>query len=71
MWVDAGDDHLLMNTELHRKKFKKIERDPRVTVTIVKADDPYSYAEVRGRLAEIVRDDATRAHRRALTQVHG
>ncbi|HET8618090.1 MAG TPA: pyridoxamine 5'-phosphate oxidase family protein, partial [Acidimicrobiales bacterium] len=34
MWVDADDDHLLLNTEVHRQKYKNIERDPRVTVTI-------------------------------------
>ena len=23
MWVDADDDHILINTEVHRRKFKK------------------------------------------------
>ena len=55
MWVDADDDHVLINTEVHRAKFKAIERDPRVTVMIWKRDDPYSYVEVRGRVVETVR----------------
>ena len=29
MWVDADDDHVLINTEVHRAKFKAVERDPR------------------------------------------
>ena len=62
MWVDANDDHVLLNTEVHRAKFRAIERDPRVTVTIWKREDPYTYAEVRGRVVETVRGPEARAH---------
>jgi PPOX class probable F420-dependent enzyme len=48
MWVDADDDHLLINTEVHRQKFKNVERDPRVTLTIWDREDPYRFVEVRG-----------------------
>jgi PPOX class probable F420-dependent enzyme len=48
MWVDADDDHLLINTEVHRQKFKNVERDPRVTLTIWDMEDPYRFVEVRG-----------------------
>src|SRR6266542_1957813 len=51
MWVDADDDHLLMNTEVHRAKFKAIQADPRVTVAVLDREDPYHYGEVRGRVA--------------------
>jgi PPOX class probable F420-dependent enzyme len=68
MWVDADEDHVLVNTEIHRAKFKAIERDPRVTVTIWKRDDPYTYAEVRGRVVEIVRGSEARAHIDALSR---
>jgi len=68
MWVDADDDHILVNTEVHRAKFKAIERDPRVTVTIWQRDDPYTYAEVRGRVVETVRGVEARAHIDALSQ---
>lgn len=62
MWVDADDDHLLINTEVHRAKFRNIERDPRVSVMIWPADDPYSYVEVRGRVTEVVRGQQARDH---------
>lgn len=68
MWVDADDDHVLINTEVHRAKFRAIERDPRVTVTIWVKDDPYTYAEVRGRVVEQVRGPEARAHIDALSQ---
>lgn len=68
MWVDADDDQVLINTEVHRAKFKAVERDPRVTVTIWVKDDPYSYAEVRGRVVETVRGPEARAHIDALSR---
>ena len=34
MWVDADDDHVLINTEVHRAKYKAISANPNVTVTI-------------------------------------
>jgi PPOX class probable F420-dependent enzyme len=62
MWVDADDEHVLINTEVHRAKFKAVQRDPRVTVTIIDRDDPYVYAEVRGHVVETVRGPEARAH---------
>ncbi len=68
MWVDADDDHVLINTEVHRAKFKAVERDPRVTVMIWVKDDPYTYGEVRGRVVETTRGPKARAHIDALSQ---
>ena len=68
MWVDADDDHVLINTEVHRAKFKAVERDSRVTVTIWDRDDPYTYAEVRGRVVEKVRGPEARSHIDTLSQ---
>ena len=62
MWVDADDDHVLINTEVHRAKFRAVERNPRVTVTILDRADPYVYAEVRGHVVETVRGPDARAH---------
>ena len=54
MWVGCDDEHLLINTEVHRRKFKNVEADPRVTLAIWNAENPYSFAEVRGRVVEMV-----------------
>ena len=62
MWVDADEDHVLINTEAHRAKFRAVERDPRVTVTIWQRDDPYTYAEVRGQVVATIRGQEARAH---------
>ena len=62
MWVDADDEHLLINTEVHRQKFRNVERDPRITVMIRNESNPYHYAEVRGEVVEKVRGPKARAH---------
>lgn len=62
MWVDADEGHLLINTEVHRQKFKNVERDPRVTVTIWDTENPYRYAEVRGRVVDTIKGPKARAN---------
>ena len=61
MWVHADDDHLLLNTEVGRQKFRNVEADPRVTVTVFDRDNPYRYVEARGRVASTEASDAARA----------
>jgi PPOX class probable F420-dependent enzyme len=62
MWVDADDDHVLINTEIERQKAVNVQRDPRVAVMIWDAENAYKYAEVRGNVVDIVRGDRARAH---------
>lgn len=68
MWVDASEDQILINTEVHRAKYKAMMANPDVTVTIMKSGNPYSYAEVRGRVIGEVRGDEARAHIDQLSQ---
>jgi PPOX class probable F420-dependent enzyme len=68
MWVDCDDEHVLINTEKHRRKFAHVQRDPRVTVTIWQRDDPYSYVEIRGVVEEIVDGPPAREHIDRLAQ---
>ena len=68
MWVDADDDHVIINTEIHRAKFKGMQADPNVTVTIWKLDDPYSYAEVRGVVSDTIGGQEARDHIDVLSQ---
>ncbi|CAA9456410.1 MAG: hypothetical protein AVDCRST_MAG58-1656 [uncultured Rubrobacteraceae bacterium] len=62
MWVDANEQHLLVNTEVHRQKFRNVERDPRVTVTIWDMNDPYRFVEVRGEVVGKVKGQESREH---------
>jgi PPOX class probable F420-dependent enzyme len=68
MWVHADDDHLVINTEIGRQKYRNVERDPRVTVTVFDSENPYRYIEARGRVVETVVGDAARANIDELSQ---
>lgn len=68
MWVHANDEHVLINTEVHRKKFKNVEADPRVTVTVFNKENPYQYVEARGRVVGTVGGDEARANIDDLSQ---
>jgi PPOX class probable F420-dependent enzyme len=62
MWVDCDDDHVIVNTETHRQKFKNISRDPRVVILIPDAGNPHCYAEIRGRVVEVITGSEARSH---------
>ena len=48
MWVDTDGENILINTEIHRVKYKNVKIDPRVTVMIWKHDNPFKFVEIRG-----------------------
>lgn len=48
IWVDVDGDHLVVNTTIGRQKYRNVLADPRITVTVFDAEDPYRYVEARG-----------------------
>jgi len=59
MWVDTDGRNILINTEIHRFKYKNILKDPRVTVMIWKHDNPFKFVEIRGKvIGEITGQEA-------------
>jgi PPOX class probable F420-dependent enzyme len=68
LWIDTDGEHLVINTEVHRQGFQNVQRDPRVTVTLVDPKNPYSYAEVRGQVVDTVTGPEARASIDALAQ---
>lgn len=67
-WIDTDGDHLLVNTEPQRQRVTNIRRDPRVTVLIHPVDDPYDWAEVRGKVVGEVTGPPAREHIDALAR---
>ena len=61
-WVDTDGEHILVNTEPQRRRARNIRRDPRITVLIHSADDPWDWAEVRGHVVETVTGEQARQH---------
>lgn len=62
VWVDCDDEHIVINTEVALRKFKNVQVDPRVTVTVWDKKNPYFFAEIRGRVVETVTGPEARAH---------
>lgn len=58
VWIDTDGEHVLFNTAVGRAKERHIRRDPRVSVTVLPAEDQQSgYVTVNG-TAEIVEEGA-------------
>ena len=66
--VDTDGEHVLVNTEPQRQRAQNVQRDPRVTVLIHSATDPWDWAEVRGHLADIVDGQPARDHIDAMSE---
>ena len=56
IWVDYDGENVVFNTAAPRAKWKHLKRDPRVTVEVHPADDPYAYVTVTG-TAELDEDE--------------
>ena len=50
MWIGRDGDDLLFSTVEGRVKHRNMLRDPRVSVTVLDAEDPENYVELRGRV---------------------
>ncbi|MFF1282354.1 PPOX class F420-dependent oxidoreductase [Streptomyces sp. NPDC058299] len=48
VWVKRDGDDVLFSTTADRRKYRNLERDPRVTVVVMNPEQPYEYAEIRG-----------------------
>ncbi len=44
VWVDCDEEHIVINTEVGLRKFKNVQADPRVTVTIWDRRNPIRIA---------------------------
>ena len=67
-WIDADGDELLVNTEPQRQRARNVGRDPRITVLIHSADNPWDWAEVRGHVTGTTGGQEARDHIDALSQ---
>jgi PPOX class probable F420-dependent enzyme len=52
VWIGREGDRVLVCTEATSLKGKNTERDPRVSLSIVDLRDPYTEAQMRGRVVE-------------------
>ena len=51
LWIGRDGNDLLFSTVAGRVKHRNMERDPRVSVTVLDSADPENYVELRGRVS--------------------
>lgn len=56
VWAGVEDERILICTDLGTWKAKDMQRDPRVSLSVVDLDDPYRMAAIQGRVAEVRTD---------------
>jgi PPOX class probable F420-dependent enzyme len=66
IWVARDGDTLVFTTHDRRQKARNLRHDPRASITVFAADDPYRSADIRGTVELI--DDPDRSLSIALTR---
>lgn len=56
VWFGWDGNHILFSQTKGRQKYRNVQRDGRVALSIVDPTNPYRYLEVRGRVARIDED---------------
>lgn len=56
MWFSYDGEYLRFTNTSVRQKYRNIEADPRVAISITDPDNEYRYLEVRGRVVRIEAD---------------
>ncbi len=58
VWVDTDGTYVIFNTAAGRQKTRNLERDAQIAVSITDQNNPYAYAAIRGRVAEVTAEGA-------------
>jgi len=58
VWFNTDGEHILINTNEGRVKDKNMKARPKVAMVIQDPSTPYRYLQVRGEVAEYVREGA-------------
>lgn len=56
VWFDYDDEHVKFSQTKTRQKYKNVQRDDRIALSIVDPNNPFRYIEVRGRVDQIEED---------------
>ena len=58
VWVDYDKNLILINTAEGRTKHRNLSRDPRVSISLVDRNNPYSMVTIQGTVIEQIKDGA-------------
>ena len=52
VWIDIVDNIILINTAKGRIKQRNVSRDPRVSISLIDDENPYSMVTIRGKVID-------------------
>ena len=58
VWIDYKDNHILINTAKNRIKTNNMKRDPRVSISVIDAKNPYYQITFKGIVKNISESNA-------------
>jgi len=56
VWFDWDGNTIRFSQTTTRQKFRNLQRDPRIALSIVDPNNPYRYLEIRGKVVRIEED---------------
>ena len=71
MWFVWDGEHIWFTHTNKRQKYKNIESEPRVSISIFDAEQPYRYIEVRGVVDHIDADPEAKLYQRLSERYQG
>lgn len=71
MWFEWDGELLRMTHTKTRQKYRNLQQEPRVALSIAEPDNPYRFLEIRGSVEKIEDDDAEASFYRSLQQRYG
>ncbi len=71
MWFDWDGTHVRFTHTSTRQKYRNIQHEPRVSVSIADPDDGYRFIEVRGTVVDVSSDDDVASFYKGLQHRYG
>ena len=56
MWFEYDGDHIRFTHTSTRSKFRNLQKNPSMSLAVPDPKNPYSFIELRGKLAEVIPD---------------
>lgn len=56
MWFEFDGEHVRFTHTTKRQKFRNLQHNPSMSLSVTDPDEPTSYLEVRGRLVDVIPD---------------
>lgn len=57
MWIMRDGDNIVFNTAEGRRKWRNLQRDPRISISISKQDEPYQNWSIQGNVIDMRTSD--------------